>query len=144
MGYTHYWNYDKATENKDAQFDALVRDTRRIIDLASLYGVRLGDGLGRNEPLFMFDYFALNGVTGEDCESFVWTREPEGYSFCKTGHNNYDIIVTAILIRAKYHYGDAVKIESDGTWDDWQQGAGVCETLFFDDVVCPFEKEVSK
>jgi hypothetical protein len=82
--------------------------------------------------------FALNGVGEEAHESFRWTsevtREPvDGewvFDFTKTAYKPYDAVVTAILIRAKHIYGDAVRVESDGSWDDWTMGRNLYELTF--------------
>jgi hypothetical protein len=38
--------------------------------------------------------------------------------------------VTAILILLKKELGDSIKITSDGTWNDWEGGRLLFETVF--------------
>lgn len=133
MGYTHYWDRKNEPDHRaNEQYDNLVADARAIIDLAERQGIRIADGLGQNVPLFMYDYFALNGdgFSGNDHESFIWTRNCDPFGFCKTAHKPYDAVVTAILIRAKVHYGDSLQVDSDGNWNDWQAGAELCQHLW--------------
>lgn len=50
-------------------------------------------------------------------------RGGRDFSSCKTARKSYDLAVCAVLIRAKVHYGDAVWISSDGTWEgEWCAG----------------------
>lgn len=49
--------------------------------------------------------------------------------FCKTGHQPYDSVVTAILIAAAVRAIDARTgtVASDGRWDDWGAGLALFE-----------------
>ena len=96
----------------------------------------------------MLKYYML--FIQESNESFIWkaiVREPsfmpnDGWSFdfCKTAWKPYDCVVTAILCRAKYHYGDSIKVSSDGYWSDWQTGRDLYEEVFGESAECPFSE----
>jgi hypothetical protein len=45
------------------------------------------------------------------------------FGFCKTAQKPYDVCVVACLILAKIHFGNDVKITSDGEVSDWEEGA---------------------
>ena len=126
-----------------AAFPLIVHDARIII---SHSGVPIGgpdpETDGPLAPLVSeTEGIALNGA-GECHEPFI--LEPYLYSdrgFCKTARKPYDMVVTAILIRAKKHAGDAFRVSSDESWDEWENGKEFLENLWPDeDVVCPLEK----
>src|SRR6266851_323091 len=52
-------------------------------------------------------------ILGEDGKRFA---------FCKTAYRPYDVVVTALLILAKRHFGEAIRIASDGEDRDWEDG----------------------
>lgn len=47
--------------------------------------------------------------------------DEDGYyfNFCKTARKPYDFFVCAVLILAKIHFGDRIKVSTDGTLEDW-------------------------
>lgn len=64
-------------------------------------------------------------------ETFVLTRKnkKEDYEdknrthtfrFCKTQYKPYDMVVQGVLILAKYHFKDDIKVSSDGNMEDWK------------------------
>lgn len=126
MGYTHYWRHGNIPAEK---FFALAQDAKAIIAQTS---VSITGPEGSGKPEFGEGRFGLNGdeAKEEDYESFDFEAYGDGFAFCKTGEKPYDEAVTAILIRAKVHLGDAIEISSDGTWEEWQAGAALREGLF--------------
>lgn len=74
-----------------------------------------------------------------DCshESFVLEPTFQGYeqtdklgrffAFCKTAYKPYDLAVTAALIVARHHLGDALGVASDGESRDWQDARRLCQ-----------------
>jgi len=138
-------------------FGKLALDAKKIIEQAELDGTRIRNGHGEGEPEFHEAYFSINGdasvVSGDGRdlahETFYWEGiptidewrkdEPETFDFCKTAYKPYDVVVTAILIRAKQIYGSCVKISSDGDWQDWQAGRELYERVFGEVAECPFE-----
>ncbi len=50
------------------------------------------------------------------------------FNFCKTAYKPYDLLVTAFLIIAKHYLKDSFKVSSDGTNNDWFDGALLCHT----------------
>jgi len=105
-------------------------------------GIVICGGDGEGEPEFTEGYFALNGTILNDewHESMVWEAIPsEGvFTFCKTAYKPYDAVVTAILLRAKYHYGELVSVRSDGTWDEWLAGRELYRQVF-SETALPYE-----
>jgi hypothetical protein len=149
MGYTHYWYRLDGSNDREA-FRQLGTDAKRIIAQAERNGIRLANWDGTGEPEFTELSFALNGVGEEAHESFRWKVNAERhemdtdewlFDFTKTAYKPYDAVVTAILIRAKVLYGDAVRVESDGSWDDWAEGRALYEQVFGIDAPSPFRRE---
>lgn len=102
MGYTNYFTVsDKFTEFSK-QF---LAEVHQIIKLS---GVKIvgWDETFYTEPEITSTSIALNGFQNDGCETFcihpITSEEPEWY-FCKTRERPYDLVVKAILIRAKVH-----------------------------------------
>jgi len=148
MGYTHYWERPRNNAGSAYMFGKLALDAKKLCEYANANGIRIRNGWGEDEPEFNEAQFAINGDPAY--ESFIWEGipsisewrkdEPNTFDFCKTAHNPYDAVVTAILIRAKHIYGSCVSISSDGNWQDWQAGRELYERVFSEVAECPFEK----
>ena len=162
MGYTHYWKRPRKNAGSAYMFGLLALDAKKIIAQAEQDGIRIRNGHGEGEPEFNEAYFSINGdashyVERRDLahETFCWEGipsisehrkdEPETFDFCKTAYKPYDVVVTAILIRAKHIYGDCVSISSDGDWESifWAYGRKLYEQVFGEFAECPFEKVAS-
>ncbi|SLM37795.1 hypothetical protein LPUS_07754 [Lasallia pustulata] len=143
MGYTHSWEV-RDWEAWAAAFPLIVYDARIII---SHSGVPIGgpepETDGPCAPLVSeTEGIALNGDQGDCHEPFILEPYLCDRAFCKTARKAYDMVVTAILIRAKKHAGDAFRVSSDGSWDEWENGKEILEHLWPDeDVVCPLERD---
>lgn len=55
------------------------------------------------------DSIELNG-SKSSCETFILKPEATGFSFCKTARRPYDLVVTAILLRAWQLAGKAISL----------------------------------
>jgi hypothetical protein len=134
MGYTHYWK--KSLVLDQDKFNAFVEDCREICNLATKeYDINICGWDGEGKPEFTPDFVSLNGDHSKDdgCETFRFTSIEElqyaneyGLVFgcTKTARNPYDIVVTACLVAAKYHFGNDVYISSDGEdeLNSWEPG----------------------
>lgn len=156
MGYTHYWYRDESLMFPQDALDFYAEFTRyavQIIQTAEKQGVQLADPSGQHLGAWRVDgeSVRLNGYAENSHESFVWEKvcpEPQdwvkesGYfDFCKTAQKPYDVVVTALLLGAREAYGDAVRISSDGSPSEWEDGVrlfreatGLVATLPFDTV----------
>lgn len=163
MGYTHYWDRNVKPEPKEA-FGRLLLDARRITDVAKAEGIELTGWSGDpadGEMELNEGCIRLNGLHDESHETFHWpaVAEPEEwqlpredgsiFTFCKTARKPYDAVVGSLLIRAKLHYGDSIRVSSDGegewgtsegywSWDDVRD---FYRTVFGEEPVMPFEPE---
>lgn len=162
MGYTHYWTRPRKNAGSAYMFGKLTLDAKKIIEEAQGQGIRIRNGHGEGEPEFNEAFFSINGdttvsINGRDLahETFCWQGiptvsewrkdEPETFDFCKTAYKPYDVVITAILIRAKHIYGDCVSVSSDGDWESihWAFGRELYELVFGEVAECPFEKVTS-
>lgn len=151
MGYTHYW-YRKEGPGSRQLFQQLGTDAKRIIAVAESRGIRLGNWGGEESPEFNERRFSFNGYGEEAHETFSWDddadmkawqkqagfEDDDVFYCCKTAYKPYDAVVTAILIRAKELYGEAVRVSSDGAWPDWADGRNLYEAVFGYEPTCPF------
>ena len=105
---------------------------------------------GFGEPILTDSIIAINGDAhnGDEHESFVLHNDKRNGSCCKTAYKLYDMVVTAILIRAtqllgrEYMEGSGWKeISSDGDWDEWVSGRRLVKRVFpEDEVPCPWKQ----
>lgn len=140
MGYTHYWNrHEPIAASRGEAFGRLAMDAKALIEAAEALGIAVAGPLGDGRPEITEGHIALNGsaACGGDYESFVWAAQDAGFGFTKTAHRPYDALVTAILIRAKSHYGSAVEVTSDGRWADWAEGRALVLATFGEEPTVP-------
>jgi hypothetical protein len=128
MGYTHYWR----TRNRKvvrARLGLVLEDFERLLPhLPPLAGP---DGTGR--PVLDPERgAAFNGRAPRDYEGFVFDPGERGLQFCKTGFSSgdrrpYDRAVTAFLILARVHMGEALEVLTDGYLLHWTPAARMIE-----------------
>lgn len=151
MGYTHYWRTRMTTDPQ--KLAAAHWDVVQIVR-ASKVPLANGHGDVGSEPIISEGVVIFNGVGDDAHETFSWPpnftdRFPDhskgetwetpvrtgelicmpdesgfGFEFCKTARKPYDAVVTACLIAVKRHLGDDVEVSSDGTEDEFMNGAG--------------------
>lgn len=146
MGYTHYWSRPQ-TLPRD-QFDAWRDDVLRMV-LALPATTRSGGGEYPDAPLMIRgpstpeiindgQLVAFNGAgthngRGLHHEDFWFAihagEQDAELSFCKTAAKPYDLAVCAALCLAELHFRGAVTVESDGTADDWLEGAALAKRI---------------
>jgi hypothetical protein len=123
MGYTQYFHRRPGAD--PAAFAALTRDAWRLFAHCEAQGIALAGGLGEGAPETTSKRIAFNGAAPEDYETMEWLAAPRQWNpyakpgalvfgFCKTAQRPYDVAVVAFLLLAQSHYGDAVKLSSDG------------------------------
>ena len=105
---------------------------------------------GKSEPILTNCAIEINGDDDKDeaLEEFVLRNHADG-SWCKTKQRPYDVVVTAILIRAiqllgrNYMDNCGEEIGSDGSWEDWHDGRELVKKVFPNDEVpvCPWNDE---
>lgn len=55
--------------------------------------------------------------------------EDDKFSFCKTAFRPYDLVVTAVLIAAKEHFGENIEVSSDGDDSNWLDAKILCNNV---------------
>jgi len=139
MGYTHYWYRPRildATRFRDFRIDLekVVRGSGIPLDNSALTdeGVMID---GRGEPFVIDQCFAGRIRQGNANRCFA---------FCKTQHLPYDALVTAALMLAKIHFGDAFDASSDGNEDptSFDNGKALIKDILGLDVRTSFKEVV--
>jgi len=155
MGYTHYWFRKKDLSEGWTEF---VEDVKRVYKNLPKYSetaggyykdraIKICGGYGEGDPVFDENEIWFNGDKERelDHETFHFPRvynpppywsEPDedGYYFdcCKTARKPYDLLVCAVLILAKIHFKDRIRIRSDGTLSDWWPAFNFMKGLGFE------------
>lgn len=167
MGYSHYWSIKYGEEPADA-FGRTLLDAKRIIDFAVTAGFELsecGTAADDDKPVLAEGIIALDGVEDESAGTFVfegkappsddygwiWGAGWDGPGWCvghvKTYRRQYDPVVCCILARAAMHYGDSIRVRSDGEgeWDEelqpyatWLDAKALYFAVFGEDMPRPF------
>jgi hypothetical protein len=109
MGYSHYFQlHSEPTQTRWQTFTSGVNSIIKAseIDLES----EVTDSR-----------VALNGIGANSHETFYIQRGDITWNFCKTARKDYDEVVTAILILARYLFPN-FSVSSDGTWEEWSRG----------------------
>jgi hypothetical protein len=63
----------------------------------------------------------FNGVDEKGHETFLLSKTPSSFEFCKTARKPYDLAVCAVLMLASY-YAESGEISSDGINAAWNIG----------------------
>lgn len=90
----------------------------------------------------------FNGFGNEGHETFGLTKEKPGsdsefFDFCKTARKPYDLAVGLVLLIAKNHARNSIKVSSDGDWDsDWAEIRDAYNKIFDSHPECPFEESL--
>ena len=138
MGYTHYWRREKEL-NKD-KFKAASADCKKIADW--LKAPIQFEWNNPEPPVFDDTIIRFNGIEDDGHETFLVTQDykhpflksnqpdEDGryFTFCKTARKPYDTAVTACLIILKHHFGDDIKVSSDGRNSEWREGVNAVKT----------------
>lgn len=158
MGYTHYWyQHEHANTTHPEAFGRTLLDAQQLFRRAAELGYDLAGPMGEGDPELAEGYVAFNGRDEQSYETFRFDAKPERpawvddkdddpwfFACCKIGFMDpdsfraYGDVVEAFLIRAKHHYGEAMRVASDGTWDNygerswghWAKGRDLYELAF--------------
>ncbi|MEK6880552.1 MAG: hypothetical protein AABY22_13125, partial [Nanoarchaeota archaeon] len=100
---------------------------------ASLKG-RVCDGDCSHETFTLeqkINYEDYNGNLGYKQYKLGLLKKYNGFdfNFCKTAFKPYDLAVNVIMIIAKHHLGNDIRIRSDGTEENWKMGKVLCQKI---------------
>jgi hypothetical protein len=120
MGYTHYWNYKKPSNNFDSEFINVQLDiTLGLRHLNNGIVLRGGDGTGNPEFTPVFICFNGDGEQGLDHETFYFDGKPSDFDFCKTNRKPYDFFVCFCLLSLSNRI-EGFDFSSDGDIEEWK------------------------
>lgn len=132
MGYTHYWRQSRDfTEKEWKQIQDFSKkllkskDAKEIItsDKKDCDYLRINDHCvvfnGKKE--LSHETFALERYVPTD-DKYHDKNKDGHFNFCKTAQKPYDLYVVAMLVFANHIAPDALKLSSDGDWNDWKRG----------------------
>ena len=122
MGYTHYWKTSRSLTDKE--WKAIQTNARKILRVAQEdWGIALSEEFDINRtPIVNDTEIRFNGYADEGHETFLITRAPTEFSFCKTANKEYDAPVVAILNSIQYIALDAFGWRSDGWLSEHADG----------------------
>ena len=140
MGYTHYYY---VSEKFDATlFKKVVDDFKKLLKPISDKGIVLANGMGEGKPIINDNEIVFNGLGELSHETFClektheiqdWQKDMKKgeliFQFTKTARKPYDIAVTACLVIAKHHFGEKIRISSDGNDSEWNDGKQLCQEI---------------
>ena len=116
MGYTHYLRFKKSvTKERVSKASADVKKAFELVK-SECPNIVIKDGWGENEPQIDENAICFNGDASkeEDFETFVVRVGDEGFNCCKTGRMPYDVYVCVACLVLKEHFGDDLRLSSDG------------------------------
>ena len=122
MGYTHYWYTRK--EIPTDKWKAFTDDCKELLDSDAAEGV-VWSKEDKIFPYITDEYCTFDGIGNKGHETFSMCRygglkqsDGESFDFCKTAHKPYDKYVVDVLILAEKHFGDLIRVKSDGHQPD--------------------------
>jgi hypothetical protein len=109
MGYTHYFQlHSEPTQTRWQSFTSGVNSIIKASDVPL-------------ETEITDSRIVLNGIGADSHETFYIQKGDIKWNFCKTAQKDYDEVVTAVLILARYLFPD-FSLTSDGSWGEWRIG----------------------
>jgi hypothetical protein len=113
ISYMHYW-CTTDFEVWQESWPQVVAHANFIVKEAGISVTQTGSD-DTSPTLDVDEGIYLNGVTGNDYETLGIDVEGGDMSFCKTARRPYDLVVTAILLRASMVAGKAIRVRYDQT-----------------------------
>lgn len=114
MGYTHYWTPKPIDD--DNEWAKVTAAAKAVIGVTD---AKVAGWDGKGKPEIDDQFIRLNGKGDDAYETFALDRSSE-WSFCKTAHQPYDVVVTAMLTYLAAEHG--FEVSSDGDAEDWEAG----------------------
>lgn len=135
MGYTHYWTINQKEISPESWF-GFIQEFEKI---ETEFHGKIDHTTDQKYKIDTENIF-FNGVGEQSHETFYmnrknemkesYTGEIEHFNFCKTARKEYDIAVCCALIIAKKHFGDIIKVSSDGIDEDgWDKAKELCQDI---------------
>lgn len=130
MGYTHYWTV-RDLDGLEQSLPQIAADLEALRPQLPPLAGPMGEGEASIGPRGLY----LNGISPEDCESFILDARRSNYihtssglfGFCKTRRLPYDLAVQVALTLARWHAERAMEVRSDGTVAEWENACRLVE-----------------
>ncbi|KAJ7581866.1 hypothetical protein C8J56DRAFT_1029317 [Mycena floridula] len=140
MGYTHYWRLGDATRWAEA-WPQVVEDAKLIIANADFKAY--GYEEEREDPIVILEMISFNGYDKDGHDEFTLLPVLRPFQCCKTARKAYDEVVTAVLLRASMIAGNAIRIISDGEWEEWEGAQDLCKKIWPNETIeCPWSDDL--
>jgi hypothetical protein len=139
MGYSHYWYREQelsagAMEHITADFLRILKNLpveAEIVDMPDYWNapgdIAFAGKNGTGEPMIFCRVSSVRCITPDRA------REPwkagKCFEHCKTDMLPYDLAVTSLLIIAKKHLPEDIRVFSDGRSDRWEKASGLCSRI---------------
>jgi hypothetical protein len=135
MGYTHY--FPPTRKFTDAEWKVLCDKANSIIKFCNNNGIPIQyEYDDPNDARVDDECIRFNGAEDDGHETFVLLKNGSGFQFCKTGYKPYDLAVCLVLLASEVVAPGALKIGSDGRWnEDWLLSRETYKKLFGNEVV---------
>ncbi len=135
MAYAHRWF--TPTKISDASWDNFQKDWGKVVARRDL------DVLWQQHRAYSWTHsdnveIGNKDARGGDCTIFKLAQAATGGFSYDTQREPYDAVVCLCLLVAYATLGDEIRIESDGTWEDWKPGRDLYRKIFGYDQTCPW------
>lgn len=140
MGYTHYFEQQRSFTQDE--WEKIAVDTIKILEYCDSWGIEITYEEDDTDQAEVSDSkIRFNGYK-EGYETFVLTKiidKENDFNFCKTARKPYDLAVGLVLLIAKKHAPNSIRVSSDGDWDfDWQRIRDAYKDIFKEYPECCF------
>lgn len=116
MAYTHYLRFKNVVTKE--RLSKASEDVKKAFELVKTEcpNITIKNGVGKDEPIINERIICFNGDASkdEDFETFSVQVGDEGFNFCKTARLPYDVYVCVACLVLKEHFGDDLRLSSDG------------------------------
>ena len=134
MGYTHYWTINQNQISPESWFGFM----QEFSEIEAKFHEKL-DHTTDQKYRIDSESIIFNGIGEQGHETFTMNRinpmekshtgDIEYFDFCKTAEKEYDIAVCCALIIAKNHFGNIIKVTSDGGFLEWKEANTLCKDI---------------
>ena len=122
MGYTHYLRFKKTVTKE--RLSKVSEDVKKAFELikSECPNIVIKNNVGKDEPIINERIICFNGDASkdEDLETFSVQVDDKGFNCCKTGRMPYDVYVCVACLVLKEHFGDDLRISSDGIGGEYE------------------------
>ena len=107
-----------------SEWGVLVKAARRIAATCEDFGT-FSCSNGTKNP-----HITIDSVCPFEYSTFTLLPKPVSFVHSRTNRDVFDLPVTMMMLVAKRHYPEWIKITSDGKWDEWEEARVACVDVF--------------